>query len=164
MKPKLWIAFLLVVAMGSGWWTDLPAGAQRPADGRLQLMQLDREFDAATAERGIEGWLAYFEQNGSMLPAAGPPHTGQEAIRKALGPAFATPGFSLRWQPARAEIVIPGVLGYTVGRYTRKTGSPEGKTLVQQGTYFTLWRKQKDGLWKIALDTGSPDGPPRPIQ
>jgi ketosteroid isomerase-like protein len=58
----------------------------------------------------------------------------------------------LEWTPALAEIASSGDFGYTVGpwRFT-----PEGATApVATGWFFTLWRKQADGKWKVLLDHG----------
>jgi ketosteroid isomerase-like protein len=63
----------------------------------------------------------------------------------------------LRWQPTRAEILIPGDLGFTTGRYERRAKNKEGKVEVEHGTYVSVWRKQADGSWKIILDTGNAD-------
>lgn len=156
MKRLVFIAILVLLLSASGVARAEPAAA----DERQPLLQADRDFDQATAEKGIEGWVAYFAENGSMLPEKGAPISGHEAIRQAMGPAFANPDFSLRWQPTRAEILIPGMLGYTVGRFERKTKNPEGKTVRVRGTYFSVWKKQADGSWKIVFDTGSADGPP----
>jgi len=162
---KLFLRMMVLVAALATLFVWPWAAAQQKQKGERELLlQLDHDFDAATAEKGIEGWLSYFAENGSMLPPAGPPVTGPEAIRKTMGLALADPHFPLRWQPRRAEILVPGVLGYTLGRYSQKRKRPDGKTLLEQGTYFTLWRKQQDGSWKIVLDTGSPDGPPRPLE
>ena len=62
------------------------------------------------------------------------------------------------------EILIPGALGYTLGRYQRRRNGDDGRPQIQHGTYFTLWRKQADGSWKIAADTGQPDGPFQPAE
>jgi ketosteroid isomerase-like protein len=133
--------------------------AEPPAKESEILLNLDREFDQAAADKGVEGWVAYFAENGSMLPEAGPPITGPEAIHKAMEPLLSDRENSLRWQPTRADILIPGILGYTVGRFERRTRNPEGQRLLLKGTYCTIWRKQADGSWKIVLDTGTPDGP-----
>jgi ketosteroid isomerase-like protein len=123
------------------------------------LMQLDREFDNTTVEKGVEGWVAYFAPNGSMLSDTSKPTTGHVEIRAAMEPAFKDPSFSLRWHPTKAEIMIPGVIGYTVGRYERLRRNKEGKLMKGTGTYSSTWKKQIDGSWKIILDTGVPDGP-----
>lgn len=140
------------------------SNAQGPAGEGELLLKLDREFDQATAEKGIEGWVAYFAENGSMLGATEPPVTGPNAIRQYMGPALAEAGFSLRWQPTKAEMMIPSIVGYTVGRFERKRKNEQGKTLLVRGSYVTVWRKQADGSWKIILDTGHPDGPPTVVE
>lgn len=162
MKQLIRVALLLgfVATLAVETFPGSAARTEAPAADREVLLQLDREFDQATAEKGIEAWLAYFAANGSMLPENGPPITGHEAIRQTMSPAFGNPDFSLRWQPARADILIPNVLGVTVGRFERKTKNQQGKTTIQRGTYASIWRRQDDGSWKIVLDTGSPDGPP----
>lgn len=139
-----------------------PAGGNAPAetaDEAALLLQLDRDFDAASAQNGAEAWVAYFGDHGAILQPGAPPISGPDAIRETMTPVFSQPGSSLRWQPTRAEILIPGALGYTLGRYERRRRGEDGRPMLQRGTYFTLWRKQPDGSWKIAADTGQPDGP-----
>ncbi len=122
-------------------------------------MQLDRDFDKATAGKGIEGWVMYFAPNGSMLSDTSMPVTGRDNIRKDMESVFQDSTFSLRWHPIKAEMMIPGVIGYTVGRYEGCRKNKEGKLIKWSGTYSTTWKKQPDGSWKIVLDTGNPDGP-----
>jgi len=138
--------------------------AQNTPNEASLLMQLDRNFDKATAEKGVDGWVAYFAPNGSMLGDTSKPITGEDEIRKAMEPAFDDSSFSLRWHPTKAEMMIPGVIGYTVGRWERLRKNKEGKLMKSTGTYSTTWMKQPDGSWKIVLDTGNPDGPPVEIK
>jgi ketosteroid isomerase-like protein len=148
---------LLLILAGS----IAPASGAPPAetaDEAAILLQLDRDFDAASATNGAEAWVAFFGDHGAILPAAASPISGPDAIRETMSPVF-QPGSSLRWQPTKAEILIPGALGYTLGRYERRRPGEFGRTVTQHGTYFTLWRKQADGSWKIAADTGQPDSP-----
>jgi ketosteroid isomerase-like protein len=136
------------------------ARGQESKDEAKQLMQLDRDFDKATAEKGVEGWVAYFAPNGSMLGDTNQPTTGPSAIRAAMDPVFKDTTFTLRWNPTKAEIMIPGVIGYTVGRWERIRLNKEGKWMKSTGTYSTTWKKQPDASWKIVLDSGISDGPP----
>ena len=121
------------------------------------LMQLDRDFDKATSEKGVDGWVPYFAQNGSMLGDTSQPITGHLAIRAEMEPAFNDKNFSLRWHPVKADMLIPGVLGYTVGRWERIRKKDDGTIIRKTGTYTSIWKKQPDSSWKIVLDTGSPD-------
>jgi ketosteroid isomerase-like protein len=128
------------------------------------LMQLDRDFDKATAEKGVDGWVMYFARNGSMLGDTNQPTTGIAAILAEMEPVFKDSSFSLRWHPTKGEMMIPGVIGYTVGRWERIRKNKEGKLMKSTGTYSTTWKKQPDGSWKIVLDSGSSDGPPVEIR
>jgi ketosteroid isomerase-like protein len=138
--------------------------SQNIPDEASLLLQLDRDFDKATTEKGVDGWVAYFAPNGSMLGDISKPITGADEIRKAMEPAFKDSSFSLRWHPVKAEMLMPGVLGYTVGRWERLQKNKEGKLMKSTGSYTSVWKKQPDGLWKIVLDTGNSDGSPVEIK
>jgi len=56
----------------------------------------------------------------------------------------------LTWEPEFADIASSGDLGYTTGPYESR---PAGQA-SSFGHYMTLWKKQKDGSWKIAVDYG----------
>jgi len=154
---------LLLLALSVPTVSPGVAAPPEPPDEAAVLLQLDRDFDAASAETGAEAWVAYFGDHGAILQPGAAPISGPDALRAAMASTF-KPGSSLRWQPTRAEILIPGALGYTLGRYERRHQGEFGRTVLQHGTYFTLWRKQADGSWKIAADTGQPDGPFQPAE
>ncbi len=63
-------------------------------------------------------------------------------------------GISLSWKPLFAAISRSADLGYTTGpaewRKTREDEKPFG-----YGQFVSVWRKQKDGTWKVVLDLGS---------
>jgi len=63
---------------------------------------------------------------------------------------------SLSWEPVKAEVAISGELGYTWGNW--KYVTPD-TTLY--GNYFTVWKKQTDGLWKMSLDGGNSTPAPK---
>jgi len=123
------------------------------------LIMLDKMFNEETARKGIEGWVVYFAENGSMVSGTSAPITGREAIRRRMTPVFGDSSFSLRWEPTRAEMLIVGKLGFTIGRSVRKRRNAMGSMETQRGIYATLWMKQPDQSWKIILDTGSDEGP-----
>ena len=136
------------------------ACGQENKDEVAILMQLDRDFDIATAAKGVNGWVAYFAPNGSMLGDTSNPTTGLAAIRAQMEPVFKDSTLTLRWHPTKGEMMIPGVIGYTVGRWERVWKNKEGKWIKSTGSYSTTWRKQPDGSWKVVLDSGVSDGPP----
>jgi ketosteroid isomerase-like protein len=75
-------------------------------------------------------------------------------------PLLQDPDASLSWEPDRVEMSQSGDLGYTYGRYQSRRKSSNGSTVVRTGKYVSIWRKEKDGRWRVALDIGSPDPSP----
>ena len=148
------ILFFLTVAQHEEKGNEALAagGAGHPADA---LMRADADFDQATAEKGIDGWVSCFAEDGAMMPAGGNIVRGREAIRALMAPSFANPGFSLRWKPVGAEISSADDLGYTFGTYIATSAGPDGKLATRYGKYLTVWKKQADGSWKVVNDIGN---------
>jgi ketosteroid isomerase-like protein len=125
------------------------------------LLQLEADFMKATAERGLDGFMSFFADDAVDLPAGEDMVSGKENIRKALSPWGAD--VSLTWTPVKAEISASGDLGYTYGTYVYKAMGKDGKPVMAYGKYTTVWKKQADDTWKVALDTGNsspaPAGP-----
>ena len=59
----------------------------------------------------------------------------------------------LTWQPTFAEIAVSEELSYTLGNFQVHNLTAEDKPL-SHGSFFTLWKKQTEGNWKVALDFG----------
>lgn len=126
---------------------------------REAVLQADRDFAEAVAERGVEAWVSYFAEDGVMLTTTGEVR-GHVAIRELMTPAFESPGFALSWTPAFAEVSEGGDLAYTFGTYERTVTDAEGTLGTTRGRYVTIWRKQTDGTWKVVFDMGNtePEG------
>ncbi|MFL5251245.1 MAG: YybH family protein [Myxococcales bacterium] len=120
---------------------------------RKALMDADTQFARDTAERGVEGWVSWFTDDGTMYPPARDAIEGRAAIREQMGdlydPRSGQGGLRLDWQPIRAEVSESGELGWTTG--TSKVVTTAG---MRQGRYITVWRKQADGSWKVWADLG----------
>jgi ketosteroid isomerase-like protein len=56
----------------------------------------------------------------------------------------------MSWKPKGGFLAKSNDLGYTYGVYKIITGDS-----ALTGTYLSIWRKQKDGTWKVVLDTGN---------
>lgn len=127
---------------------------------REELMQADREFAKAFSDRGVDGWVSFFDPQGVQMPGGAAAAWGREDIETLARRLFEAPSFtSLTWEPVYAMTASSGDLGYTLGNYLAKGTGPEGDELQQEGHYVTVWRRQEDGSWKVVLDTGN-SGPP----
>ena len=57
---------------------------------------------------------------------------------------------TISWKPVNAEIAQSGDIGYTWGNWKFIA-----KDTAYYVNYFTAWKKQKDGSWKVTLDGGN---------
>lgn len=122
---------------------------------RTELMEEDRAFASATGERGVDGWLAYFEPGGVMILGSGEIR-GDDAIRSLMGPLLADSTIAFGWTPVRAEVARSGDFGYTVGNYAIRPADDDDAEPLSYGMYLTVWRRQEDGSWKVTADIGNP--------
>lgn len=60
---------------------------------------------------------------------------------------------SLVWYPVFADVSSNGALGYTTGHGEFRPDGATGEK-VFYSDFATIWRRQADGSWKVALDVG----------
>jgi uncharacterized protein (TIGR02246 family) len=133
--------------------------ASRGSDERL-LRDLEARFARAVAAKDRSAFLAFWTQDAAIFPASGGPVIGPDKIWENWAPLLENADVALTWEPSRVEMAASGDLGYTYGRYESKRKRPDGSVTTRKGCYVTIWRKEKDGAWRVVLDIGSPDPPP----
>jgi ketosteroid isomerase-like protein len=154
------LMLLLTLFLGVSVFT-LKATAQDKSGDASVLLKMESDFQKATAEKGWDGYVTYFADDGVELPNGESAVKGKPAIRKSLGDW--EPGMSLTWTPTGSAMAASGDLGYTYGDYTLKTKDKDGHPVARYGKYMTVWKKQKDGSWKVAADMGN-NAPPHEAQ
>ena len=66
--------------------------------------------------------------------------------------SFQTPGFSISWKTATVTVSSGGDMAYTTGTNRVTFNTPDGKPMAIDGKAVVVWRRQKDGAWKCAVD------------
>lgn len=133
----------------------LPASlsfSQRKSSQPLDsLVAAEKAFAATSVEKGIrESFLMFFADDGINFQPH--PTRTREAFLKRPAPPTRPP-VELNWRPIYADVSRAGDLGYTTGPYTFKDLSPE-KRPARFGYYFSIWKKQANGEWKVVVDCG----------
>ncbi|MEE8583785.1 MAG: nuclear transport factor 2 family protein [Acidobacteriota bacterium] len=130
---------------------------------KLQLLAADREFERRTAQRGAGGWADSFAEDALMIQGSNRIQ-GRAAILESMKALLDDPQRGLTWTPDTAWASQSGDLGVTIGSFRSWRRSEEGEEqTVATGTYITVWQRQEDGSWKVALDGGSPDPQPERV-
>ena len=86
----------------------------------------------------------------------GPMLKGKESIREEWKTMMALPGPGLSFAPTAVEVARSGDMAYEYGLYDFITTDKKGKTNDEKGKYVTVWKKQADGSWKVAIDIDNP--------
>jgi len=133
------------------------ASAKPSADS---LRQLEADFMKAAAEKGSQGYMSYYAQDAVELPDGENAFQGYENIAKTMG-FLDNKDNHLTWTPVGADMAASGDLGYTYGTYEFRSKDKAGKPTVSYGKYTSIWKKQKDGSWKVVLDMGNSS--PKPM-
>jgi ketosteroid isomerase-like protein len=112
------------------------------------LFQAERAFAARSLSHGIDSaFLSALAPDGVLF--RGGPVNGPAWIREHPG----KPTSRLAWYPTAGAVSASGDLGITTGPWTftntAKTDAPP-----HFGHFFTVWKRQGNGEWKVAVDLG----------
>lgn len=127
-------------------------GAVEIPPALASLVETERAFARMSLEKGQrEAFLAFFADDGIVFN----PHPVAYKQDAAKRPAPASrPPPTLAWEPIFGDVSAAGDLGYTTGPY-RLTDHNATARPPSHGYFFSIWRKQPDGSWKVVVDLGT---------
>jgi ketosteroid isomerase-like protein len=125
-----------------------PINPNSPLD---EVVNAERTFARTSVEKGVRAsFVAFFADDGINFQPH--PTKTKEAIQKGPVPT-GLPRVTLNWEPIFADVSRSGDLGYTTGPYTLKDNSATPEP-TRHGYYFSVWKKQANGQWKVVVDCG----------
>ena len=124
------------------------------SDAAAALIEADKAFDRGTAARGLDGWMDWFAED-ARIETPKDVLVGKVALRDYYSKMFAAQEFRIHWWPLQAELSTDGTLGFTFGRAEISWRDEKGEVQKRESRYTTLWRKQKDGTYKVVFDIGA---------
>jgi ketosteroid isomerase-like protein len=157
MKKLSLVLVVFVAAAVFGWKARVSAEpAEKPSADTIK--QFEAEFLKASVEKGSAGYLSFYADDAVELPNGADAIVGKANIAKTMG-FLDDKNNHLTWSPVSAGISASGDLGYTWGTYEFRSKQKDANEFVEHGKYMTLWKKQPDGSWKVAVDMGNTVGP-----
>lgn len=141
---KLFFMMLCLLVLGSC--------SKKPDVEKLkkELLATDKAFSDLSVANG----LTFANRNtmadkSVILRKNSMPVTGKDSILSVLTAESNTEQRdTMAWTALSADVSASGELGYTYGIYKM---FQRGK--VYEGTYTTIWKKDKSGKWKFVLDS-----------
>ena len=138
-------AFLAVVS------TFPPQGDGQPLQ---RMVAWERAFAAATEQIGVrDGFLTFFAEDSVQIQRG--PKVVLVPARNALAaqplPKLPLPN-RLIWEPFTGQVSSDGTMGWLTGSFVSLNEAQ--KVPVRQGAYFSVWKRQANGTWRVWLDEG----------
>lgn len=155
-------AALLLAAVLVSSGNARPAGSV-PSAAALEIAGQERAFARMCVEKGMRAAFSEFFASDAVDFE---PQPARAADSLAKNPDATAP-FTLDWEPFVADASAGGDLGWDTGPYVMADRS-ESKKPPRYGWFFSVWRREPDGRWKVALDVGTKTpgstGPLRPAR
>jgi ketosteroid isomerase-like protein len=146
------IASCLIMLLAIGCETAQKAAPDTRAEDEAAIRAADMAWSESAVNKDMEVFYSYLLDDAKMMAPDLPQADGKEAVRAMVEEIFAMPGFAVKWQPVSVTVSSSGDLGYSIGTDEMTFNGPDGQPVVEKGKYMTIWKKQADGSWKVAVD------------
>ena len=126
------------------------------SDTQKELIKTDKEFSDKSFKDGIlTPFLKYADNDIIIIREKYLPIKGKRELEKLYSLNPADVNNKLSWVPEKADISESGDLGYTYGNWNYSGVNEKGSPVQNNVNYVTIWKKQKEGEWKVAMYSGS---------
>ena len=125
--------------------------------GALLLIELEARFAKSVAEAGGKAFATWFADDAVTLNNGRPPVLGRANI--AAQAQWDPKVYQLSWIPSGAQMAPSNDMGFTWGHYEGRSIDKNGQPVITSGRYMTVWKKQSDGNWKVAMDASAAEPP-----
>jgi len=141
-RPFPVLAALLALALAE------PSTTSAAADEASVIVAQERAFAASVRSLGVrDGFLEWLSSTGIVFRPG--PVIGHVVYEKQPRGGSGR----LAWDPVHAAISSDGKLGWSTGPWTWRSDSTSKKA-DGHGEYLSVWRRNSEGRWKVALDCG----------
>ena len=145
-----------VFALGSAASTASAASADQTA-----IETVIKTYERALNAGDIETILGLYAQDGVFMPQHSPSQVGKTAVRAAYARVFKAIDLDVAFRIVEIRQLAPDwAFARTTSRGTVKINA-NGKTAPEANQELFLFRKNRDGSWRIARYIFSTTNPPR---
>jgi ketosteroid isomerase-like protein len=138
---------------------------------RKRIGAIDKRAAAVSLRKADAAWLkayqakdvrkaaAFYARQGAMLVPNAPPLTGKSRIARFIAKSFTMRDYRIWWRCNKVEVARSGELGYTSGVYRMSFRDESAKMHSDRGKYLMVWKRQRNGSWKVLFDMSNSDLP-----
>jgi ketosteroid isomerase-like protein len=124
---------------------------------RAEIEGRAEDFSKAFATHDAAAMAAFYTADARFLAPNMPMIEGRAGIEAFGKEMFAAGGQSLELDTV--DVLDGGDLEIEVGNYTMGIQPPDSDSLVDNGKYVAVWKRDVDGSLKMAIDTFNTNAP-----
>jgi ketosteroid isomerase-like protein len=141
-----WILSSALVAFASA------AAAETNAELQEQVRQAEIAFAKTMADRDYAAFATFIAED-SVFFGRTEAYRGKAAVVASWKQLYEGPKAPFSWGPDTVEVLDSGQLALSSGPVLDATGQ-------RFGTFQSIWRREKDGSWRVIFDKGADYCPP----
>lgn len=122
------------------------AAPESNADLKKQVADTERAFAASMKARDLAAFNSFLADDTVFFSGPVPLH-GKKAVTEFWKKFYDKPEAPFSWEPSEVEVLASGDLAFSAG----PVYDPAGKLISK---FSSIWKRQKDGKWKIIFDHG----------
>jgi ketosteroid isomerase-like protein len=129
-------------------------GAEDRTAGLKELADAERAFAKLSLAKGVaHSFHENFADDGIGFSPGPVKVKAEMAKRPPLDPS--KPRATLDWYPVLSDLAASGEIGFNLGPSVLTPPSGDDKNKPRHGYFFSVWKRQADGKFKVVLDIGS---------
>ena len=126
------------------------------AEVRRIIEQGNAQWVEAWAKGDPSMTSSLFAEDGVQLAGQGKLVKGRQAIFERQKAAMAGVDPGVKVTVTTVDVWLDGDTAYETGKYKYEYTEKGKPAPPEEGRYVTVWKKQKDGNWKLVMDMGVP--------
>jgi ketosteroid isomerase-like protein len=124
-----------------------PASNEKVDTAALEVEAREIAFAKTMADRDFSAFLNFISPE-AVFFSGNKPNRGHDAISKTWAPYYEGEKAPFSWHPDIIEVLESGHLALSSGPVKSASGEIIGR-------FNSIWRKEKDGQWRVVFDKGS---------
>jgi uncharacterized protein (TIGR02246 family) len=132
------------------------AASERYAEAKRAIDNGNAEWIEAWEKGDPEMVAAIFTDDGVMLSQGGKVFKGRQQILERQKAAMQSVTRPIKVSVITVKIWLDGDVAYETGKYKYEY-TEKGTPVAEEGRYVTMWKRQRDGSWKLSMDMAVPE-------
>jgi uncharacterized protein (TIGR02246 family) len=152
---KRWLELLITVVLALGT-VSATLSADTKTEVRKAIDSGNARYIEAFAKRDAAALAALYDDDGVRFGQKGAYARGRAGITEDVAKFIKAVAGPIKVTIETEDLWVVDDLAYETGKYSY-TFTPAGeKETKSDGHYVTIWKKQRDGGWRIVADIGVP--------